>query len=203
MAIILVNHENVDKTLKNIMKPLNDVFMVSYDAELDKTLLETMLKKGFSRIPVFKGERVNITGMIMIKSLLAVDFNAKVFIKDLKLSNIPKFQVDHSLFAIFNEFKQGKSHMGIVESVIDGARVPLGIVTLEDLIEELLQQEIIDETDEKSIEPRNIPIQAALQNYLVHEMKSTSSSGKAFMSDSLSPRDDGNVSQLLLDNKRV
>lgn len=187
------------------MKPLQDVFMVSYDAELNKPLLHTMLKTGYSRIPVFKGERTNIVGMIMIKGLLEVDFSSeKVFIKDLKLSNVPKFQVDHSLFAIFNEFKQGKSHMGIVESVVDGVRVPLGIVTLEDLIEELLQQEIIDETDEKTIEPRNIPIQATLQGYLVHGMKSTSavSSGKAFMPESLSPRDDGNVSQLLLDNKR-
>lgn len=186
------------------MKPLNDVFMVSYDAQLDKSLLQTMLKKGFSRIPVFKGERVNIIGMIMIKSLLEIDFSETVFIKDVKISTIPKFQIDHLLFAIFNEFRQGKSHMGIVESVIDGVRLPLGIVTLEDLIEELLQQEIIDETDEISIETRNVPIQATLQSYLVHGMKNPSvTSSKTFMSNSLSPRDDNNVSQLLLDNKRV
>lgn len=185
------------------MKPLDDVFMISYDAELDKVLLQTILKKGFSRIPVFMGDRTNILGMIMVKSLLEIDLSNKIYIKNLKLSNIPKFPIDHSPFSIFNEFKQGKSHLGLVESVIDGVRLPVGIVTLEDLIEELLQQEIIDETDEKMIESRNIPIQATLQGYLVHGMKSASeTSGKSVLADKLSPKDEGNVSELLLDNKR-
>jgi CBS domain containing-hemolysin-like protein len=186
------------------MKPLDDVFMISYEAELDKALLQTILKKGFSRIPVFMGDRANILGMIMVKSLLEVDLTNKIFIKNLKLSNIPKFPIDHSPFSIFNEFKQGKSHLGLVESVIDGVRLPVGIVTLEDLIEELLQQEIIDETDEKMIESRNIPIQATLQGYLVHGMKSTSETcGKSALPEKLSPKDEGNVSELLLDNKRA
>ena len=109
--------------------------MISYDAELDKNLIQTILKKGYSRIPVFKGDRVNILGMIMVKNLLQLDLKETIFVKDLKLSNIPKFSLDHSLFSIFHEFKLGKSHMGIVESVIDGARQPIGIITLEDLIE--------------------------------------------------------------------
>ena len=186
------------------MTPLEDVFMISYDAVLDRPLLQTILKKGFSRIPVFKGERTNILGMIMVKNLLEAELTDKSLIKDLKLSNIPKFNVDHSPFSIFNEFKQGKSHLGLVESVADGVRVPIGIVSLEDIIEELLQQEIIDETDENLIESRNIPIQATLQGYLVHGMKSTSeTSGKSVLIEKLSPNDEGNVSELLLDNKRV
>lgn len=199
-----MNFINLDKTLKTILKPLDEVFMISYDAELDKPLLQTILKKGYSRIPVFKGERNNILGMIMVKNLLEVDLTDKTFIKDLKLSNIPKFPIDHSPFSIFNEFKQGKSHLGLVESTVDGNRLPIGIVSLEDLIEELLQQEIIDETDEKIIESRNIPIQATLQGYLVHGMKSTSeTSGKSVLPERLSPKDDENVSELLLDNKKV
>ena len=177
--------------------------MVSDESELDKNLIKTILKKGFSRIPVFKGDRENIIGMIMVKNLLDVNLSEKVFVKDLKLSNIPKFLHDHSLFATFNEFKQGKSHMGIVETFIDGIRKPIGIVTLEDLIEELLQQEIIDETDEKLPEARTIPIQATLQGYLVHGMKSTSEmSGKSSKIEMISLKDEGNVSELLLDNKR-
>lgn len=178
--------------------------MISDESELDKNLVRTILKKGFSRIPVFKGDRENIIGMIMVKNLLEVEFFEKVIVKNLKLSNIPKFLHDHSLFATFNEFKQGRSHMGIVESIIDGVRKPIGIVTLEDLIEELLQQEIIDETDEKLPEARTVPMQATLQGYLMHSMKSTSEmSGKSGKDEKLSPRDEGNVSELLLDNKRV
>jgi CBS domain containing-hemolysin-like protein len=135
---------------------------------------------------------------------LEVDFAEKLLIKDLKLSNIPKFNIDHSPFSIFNEFKQGKSHLGLVESVVDDVRLPVGIVSLEDIIEELLQQEIIDETDENLFESRNIPIQATLQGYLIHGMKSTSeTSGKSVLIEKLSLKDEGNVSELLLDNKRV
>lgn len=200
----ILGSNSLDKRLKDILKPLEDVFMISYDAVLDRPLLQTILKKGFSRIPVFKGERTNILGMIMVKNLLEVDLTEKIMIKNLKLSNIPKFNVDHSPFSIFNEFKQGKSHLGLVESVVEGVRVPIGIVSLEDIIEELLQQEIIDETDENLIEARNIPIQATLQGYLVHGMKSTSeTSGKSILTEKLSPKDEGNVSELLLDNKRV
>ena len=194
----------LEKLLKNILKPIEEVFMISYYSELDRNMIQMILQKGFSRIPVFKGERSNILGMIMVKNLLEVDLNRKVFVKDLKLANIPKFPQDHSLFAAFNEFKQGRSHMGLVESVVEGVRHPVGIVTLEDLIEELLQQEIIDETDEKLAEARTIPLQATLQGYLLHGMKSTPEiTSKSFMTEKLSPKDEGNVSELLLDNKRV
>lgn len=177
--------------------------MVSYDSELDKKLLNTILQKGFSRIPVFKGERTNILGMIMVKNLLKVDFNNKVFVKELNLSNIPKFPLDHILFAAFHEFKQGRSHMGLVETVIGGVRQPIGIVTLEDLIEELLQQEISDETDEKLADARSIPMQATLQSYLMHNIQSTSEmSGTTILASKLSPTDEGNVSELLLENKK-
>lgn len=105
-------------------------------------------QKGYSRVPVFKDERTNILGMLLVKSLLFVDPESNVCIKDLKLAPLPRFMADHSLFLIFHEFKLGKSHMGIVESVVDGQRRPIGVVTMEDLIEELIQQEIADETDE-------------------------------------------------------
>lgn len=196
-----------DKSLKNVMKPLDEVFMISSDAVLDKALLQAILKKGFSRIPVFNGERTNIIGMIMVKSLLEVDISTgSVPIKDLKLANIPKFPLDHSLFAIFHEFKLGKSHLGIVESLTDsGIKIPIGIVTLEDLIEELLQQEILDETDEKSLEPRKVPVQAAYQNFIVQGMKSghEKSPMRYPKTERLSPREEGSVSELLLDNKRI
>ena len=189
------------------MKPLDEVFMISLDSILDKPLIQSILKKGYSRIPVFSGERTNISGMIMVKSLLEVDLSAEpVPVKNLKLANIPKFPLDHSLFAIFNEFKLGKSHLGIVESIPgNGPKIPLGIVTLEDLIEELLQQDILDETDDKSLETHKVPIQAAYQNFIVQGMKGghEKSPMKYPKTERLSPRDEGSVSELLLDNKRI
>lgn len=88
--------------------------------------------------------------MILVKNLLSITSTIGIKVKDLKTSPIPRFLADHSLFSMLNEFKLGKSHMGIVEAYVNGRREPIGIVTLEDLIEELLQQEIVDETDEVS-----------------------------------------------------
>jgi CBS domain containing-hemolysin-like protein len=97
---------------------------------------------------VFSGDRTNIVGMLLVKNLLSHNTDERMKVKDLKLSPLPRFLSDHSLFSVMHEFKLGKSHLGVVESIIDGQQVPIGIITFEDLIEELLQQEIIDETDE-------------------------------------------------------
>lgn len=137
-----------EKTPKSIMTPLDQVFMLSQDADLNDELFRTLQQKGFSRVPVFSGERTNIVGMILVKNLLTHDTDEKLKVKDLQLSPLPRFMADYSLFSIFHEFKLGKSHMGIVEMSQAGRRYPIGIITLEDLIEELIQQEIIDETDE-------------------------------------------------------
>lgn len=182
------------------MTPLDEVFMISYDSKFDSELLQLIMKNGFSRVPVFKGEKTNILGMLLVKNLLSLNFDKSVDVKDLKLSPLPRFSGDHSIFSIFHEFKMGKSHMGIVEMVINGRCVPVGILTLEDLIEELIQQEILDETDERLSDGKTIPMQATLQSYILHGMKSGSEVSTP-ISQSIS-RDEGNVSELLLENKK-
>lgn len=86
--------------------------------------------------------------MVLVKSLLSRSTDKQMKVKDLKLSPLPRFHSDYSLFSIFNEFKLGKSHLGVVEAQVNDKLVPVGIITLEDLIEELIQQDIIDETDQ-------------------------------------------------------
>lgn len=83
-----------------------------------------------------------------MKNLLSFNPDSKTPIRMIELSPIPRFSANHSLFSIFHEFKTGKSHMGLVVDKIDQRIQPIGIITFEDLIEELVQQEIADETDE-------------------------------------------------------
>jgi CBS domain containing-hemolysin-like protein len=97
---------------------------------------------------VFRDQRTNIVGMLLVKTLLSHNPAEKIPIRTVELSPIPRFPANHSLFSIFHEFKLGKSHMGVVIEKIMGRDEPIGVVTLEDLIEELIQLEIADETDE-------------------------------------------------------
>ena len=112
--------------------------------------------KGFSRIPVYEGERTNIIGLLFIKELAFVDPEDATPLKTICqfYQNPCNFVFeDTTLDVMFREFKDGqKGHMAFVQRVnCEGEGDPfyetVGLVTLEDVIEELIQAEIVDETD--------------------------------------------------------
>ncbi|CAL9700696.1 unnamed protein product [Knipowitschia caucasica] len=143
------------KTVEDVMTPLRDCFMIPADATLDFNTMSEIMKSGYTRIPVFEGERSNIVDLLFVKDLAFVDPDDCT-----PLKTITKFY-SHQLHFVFNdtkldamleEFKKGKSHLAIVQRVNnEGEGDPfyevLGIVTLEDVIEEIIKSEILDETD--------------------------------------------------------
>ncbi|TNM85939.1 metal transporter CNNM2 isoform X1 [Takifugu flavidus] len=143
------------KTVEDVMTLLSDCFMIHVDATLDFDTMSDIMKSGYTRIPVYEGEKSNIVDLLFVKDLAFVDP------KDCTpLKTITKFY-SHSLHFVFNdtkldvmleEFKKGKSHLAIVQRVNNECKGDpfyevLGIVTLEDVIEELIKSEILDETD--------------------------------------------------------
>ncbi|XP_046454205.1 unextended protein-like isoform X2 [Daphnia pulex] len=144
------------KTVGDIMTRLEDVFMLSYDSLLDFETVSEIMKQGFSRVPIYDGERNNIIGLLFIKELALVDPQDAIPLKT--LCRFYKNQCnfifeDTTLDIMFKEFKEGhKGHMAFVQRVnCQGDGDPfyetVGLVTLEDIIEELIQAEIVDETD--------------------------------------------------------
>uniref|UniRef100_A0A3P9LRD8 Metal transporter n=1 Tax=Oryzias latipes TaxID=8090 RepID=A0A3P9LRD8_ORYLA len=143
------------KTVEDVMTPLRDCFMIPGDTTLDFNTMSEIMKSGYTRIPVFEGEKSNIVDLLLVKDLAFVDPDDCT-----PLKTITKFY-SHPLHFVFNdtkldtmleEFKKGKSHMAIVQRVNnEGEGDPfyevLGIVTLEDIIEEIIKSEILDETD--------------------------------------------------------
>jgi len=99
----------------------------------------------FSRIPIFKDNRDNITGYIfreLVFEKLAEDqFNLKL--KDIK-RDIIHFPESLTLFDAWEEMLQRKEHMSLIVDEYGGMD---GITTLEDIIESLLGFEIMDEKD--------------------------------------------------------
>jgi len=144
-----------EKKVSEVMTPLEDAFLLDEDAILDFKTMSSIVKSGYSRIPVYSGERHHIVAVLFIKDLAFVDPDDCIpLVSLLKFYNHPLHKVffDTSLDKAFEEFKQGRSHISIVLKINDqGDGDPfyecIGIVTLEDVIEEIIGDEIVDETD--------------------------------------------------------
>ncbi|XP_056326794.1 metal transporter CNNM2a [Danio aesculapii] len=143
------------KTVEDVMTPLRDCFMISGDAILDFATMSEIMESGYTRIPVYEGERCHIVDLLFVKDLAFVDPDDCTPLKTItKFYSHPLHFVfnDTKLDAMLEEFKKGKSHLAIVQRVNnEGEGDPfyevLGIVTLEDVIEEIIKSEILDETD--------------------------------------------------------
>ncbi|XP_029371583.1 metal transporter CNNM4 isoform X2 [Echeneis naucrates] len=143
------------KTVEDVMTPVGNCFMIQADAVLDFNTMSEIMESGYTRIPVYDDERSNIVDILYVKDLAFVDPDDCTTLKTItKFYNHPVHFVFHDtkLDAMLEEFKKGKSHLAIVQKVNnEGEGDPfyevLGLVTLEDVIEEIIKSEILDESD--------------------------------------------------------
>lgn len=128
-------------------------------------VIDSVLKSGFSRIPVYEENLDNINGILFIKDLLLLSGNDKNFAWQ-KLIRKPAFFVPENkrINDLLQEFRQKKIHLAIVVDEYGGTS---GIITLEDIIEEIVG-EISDEFD---IEPLQFKYEKILDNTYVFEAK--------------------------------
>lgn len=144
-----------NKTVQEVMTKLEAAFVIPVDAVLDFKTMAMIMNSGHSRIPVYEDERFNIVGILFVKDLAFVDPDDCTPLKTvLKFYNHGVLRVfyDTHLDKLLARFKEERSHLAIVQRVNDeGEGDPfyeaVGIVTLEDIIEEIIQSEIVDETD--------------------------------------------------------
>lgn len=124
---------------KEIFVPIKDIISVQMDDTVE-TLKKITIRTGHSRYPVYDKNRENIIGIVHIKDALLKNNNTKLYeiMRDM-ITVKPGTRLD----TIFNKMKKEKSHMAFIKNK-EGAII--GIVTLEDLLEEIFG-EIIDEHD--------------------------------------------------------
>jgi metal transporter CNNM len=136
------------KAVGSIMTPMDDVFTMSSDTILDEKMMENILSAGYSRIPIHTPDNEeNFVGMLLVKMLITYDPEDALRVRDFALATLPETRPETSCLDIINFFQEGKSHMVLVSDFPGESNGAVGVVTLEDVIEELIGEEIIDESD--------------------------------------------------------
>jgi CBS domain containing-hemolysin-like protein len=133
-----------EKRVRDIMTPMSQVFWLTPDTILDDAKIDEIKEAGRSRIPIFNQRLTHCYGVLLMKELVDIDFEEKVYrVDDLPLHPSQIVGSMTALDTMFRKFIGAKSHLIPVEKDDD----IIGIVTIEDLIEEILGHEIEDETD--------------------------------------------------------
>ncbi|KAK2033915.1 DUF21-domain-containing protein [Colletotrichum zoysiae] len=137
-----------EKPVENVMTPMDDVFVMAEDTVLDEKTMDVILSEGYSRIPIHAtGKPTDFVGMLLVKILITYDPEDSLQVKDFPLATLPETRPETSCLDIVNFFQEGKSHMVLVSEYPGADYGAIGVVTLEDVIEELIGEEIIDESD--------------------------------------------------------
>ena len=139
----IVNFGNIET--KQVMCPRIDVFALSVDMDIE-TIVPLILENGFSRVPVYTDNLDSVAGILYTKDLLPhIDQSNYKWEKLLK----PVFYVPENkkLDDLLKEFQQKKIHLAVVVDEYGGTS---GVITLEDVIEEIVG-DISDEFDDDEL----------------------------------------------------
>ena len=139
----IINFGNTDT--KQVMRPRIDVFALSEEMKFEE-IIPIILEKGFSRVPIYKENMDSVLGILYTKDLLP-----HLDTKDFKWNQLlkPPFYVPENkkLDDLLKEFQQKKIHLAIVVDEYGGTS---GVITLEDVIEEIVG-DISDEYDDDEL----------------------------------------------------
>ena len=145
---------NLDEMMaREVMVPRTDAFMVNIEDDIN-VIMPEILRQNFSRIPVYEGDKDNIIGLIHTKKILAESFtNGFDQLNIRRIMQEPLF-VPETIFVddLLKSLRNTQNQMAILLDEYGGVS---GIVTLEDLLEEIVG-EIDDETDKTEIFVREI-----------------------------------------------
>ena len=174
-----------DRCVGDVMTQMSALFCLPEEAILDGPTILTILRKGHTRVPVYRGgDRTNIVALLFIKDIAGIGFERALPLKDVLKSfdahlRVKTISKHTKLNRALERFERARTHLFVVTAARSGAdnvstsstaaaepdslreltdpggtlvpreaQVAVGIATLEDVLEEVLGEEIVDETDE-------------------------------------------------------
>mmetsp|Transcript_5840 Transcript_5840/g.10011 ORF Transcript_5840/g.10011 Transcript_5840/m.10011 type:complete len:901 (-) Transcript_5840:131-2833(-) len=164
-------------SVNEVMTPLGNTFMLSADERLGFDTVARIFKTGYSRIPVYEVSMSNIIGLLFVKDLIFLDPEDEIPVKNFVQifgRGLHVVWPDDKLGDVLKLLKRGRSHMALVRDVNDGDGKAdpyyeiKGIITLEDIIEIILGDEIVDETDElvNVNDPHSVVLRSDIGEYI-------------------------------------
>ncbi len=133
-----------EKRVRDIMTPIGKVYSLLPHAVIDAARIDEIKATGFSRIPVLNKEKTVCFGVLLVKQLVDIDFDDNPpRVDELPLHRVQLVGSMTALDTMLRKFFGAHTHLAAIER---DDKV-IGVVTVEDLIEEIVGQEIEDETD--------------------------------------------------------
>lgn len=134
-----------DKTVSFSMIPKHDVFYLRYDQVLDDNMLDLIKQKGHGRIPICNDEENKITGILYSKSLIGMTGDQGLSADEMSnKEHVILVKESMKLDNLYQILIQRKLHLAIVENEQNEFS---GVVTLEDIFEEILRTELEDKKE--------------------------------------------------------
>lgn len=130
-----------EKTIKQVMTPLAVVSSLSLNQKITKVFIKKIKDSGFARFPVMHNGVV--VGTLYSRDLLGVARTKKI--KDIMHTPVIFVQQNQALDVALRQFLATKNHLFIVQNQ---QKKMVGVVTIEDVIEEIIGDEIVDEFDQ-------------------------------------------------------
>lgn len=133
-----------DKTVRDIMTPRIVAFMAQKDQSIEAFLAEKDARI-HSRVPIYNKDKDDVIGVVLKDDVLLAASEGKASSQLSELTREVKFISESTgLIAFFGLLKANKSHLFMVNDEFGNV---IGLVTMEDLFEEILGHEIVDESD--------------------------------------------------------
>lgn len=133
-----------EKHVSKIMTPIDKTYWLKPNDLIDSKSIDEIKAANYSRIPVFDTDITRCYGVLRMKDLVDIDFDERPYsLEELKIYPTQVVGSRTALDTMFRKFISARTHLIPVEK---NKRI-VGIITIEDLIEEIIGHEIIDESD--------------------------------------------------------
>ena len=141
-----------DKKVHQVMTPLDATFMLPMDATLDLETIEILLSKGHTRMPIFKESPRDVVAVLYCKDIVGLGYERCTPLREVvecfsAEKRVVRAAKDTNLGTVFDMMKESRIHLLIITESHKPKSPAVGIVSMEDILEEILQEELVGDDD--------------------------------------------------------
>lgn len=151
-----------DKLVADALVPKRVVTMVATTDAIGPVLMDELARSGHSRFPVYEGKKDNVVGILYLHDLVAAKHTSTV--EHLMKHKLTYVHEDFTLYQALQAFLKTKQHLFLV---VNSFEELVGIITIEDVLEQIIGRAIVDEFDTYD-DMRAVAAAAAKKDHKAH-----------------------------------